>query len=237
MKLWMTQSLLSSWMFFLNADEEYAEAAFDSFLRTLRREKTEPSQAMLDGIAFEDMVNAIAAGKLPPMPSHRRMTEATLSKWTQAAEAIAKYCKGGQSQTELTGEVRIGDTEFVLYGLADYVKAGTIIDVKKVTRYEYGKYQHSPQHPMYLHLLSPASKFTYLIFDGERIHRETYRREDAPDIETTIKRFLFSLADLDLLDEYYTHWEMNDERELKISGAYKEEKDVKSCCNDRALVC
>lgn len=223
-KYWMTQSLLSSWTYFLTADEEYAEAAYDSFLRTLRREQTEPSQAMLDGIAFEDMVNAIAEGKMPPVPSHRKMTDATIGKWTQAAEAIAKICRGGQSQTELTGEVTIRGIDFVLYGLADYVKAGTIYDVKKVGRYDYGKYQNSPQHPMYLHLLSPASKFTYLIFDGDRIHRETYRRCDAPDIQTTIQRFIFSLEDLDLLGEYYKHWKMDDSREQKTFGAYKEEK-------------
>lgn len=222
-KFWMTQSLLSSWMYFLTAEEEYAEAAYDSFLKTLRREKTESSQAMLDGIAFEDMVNAIVAGREPSLPTHRRILPATQEKWIAAANAVANICKGGQSQTELTGEVRIGGVEFVLYGLADYVKAGTIFDIKKVTRYEYGKYQNSPQHPMYLHLLSPASRFQYLIFDGDRLHKETYRREDSADIETTIRRFLYSLEDLDLLGDYEKHWEMNEDREEKTCGAYKEE--------------
>lgn len=222
-KYWMTQSLLSSWTYFLTADEEYAESAFNSFLKTLCREKTEPSQGMLDGIAFEDMVNAIVAGREPTLPTHRRLMESTKEKWLAAAHNVAKLCAGGQSQTELTGEVRIGGISFVLYGIADYVKAGTIIDIKKVSRYEYGKYQNSPQHPMYLHLLSPATKFQYLIFDGDRLHRETYRREDAPDIETTIRRFLYSLEDLDLLELYKKHWEMNDSREEKACGAYKEE--------------
>lgn len=223
MKYRMTQSLLSSWMYFLTADEEFADPAYDSFLRTLRREKTAPSQAMLDGIAFEDMVNAIVAGREPPLPAHRRITAATADKWKAAAYAVAKICSGGQSQTELTGEITVGDDRFVLYGIADYVKAGTILDVKKVTRYEYGKYQHSPQHPMYLHLLSPASKFTYLIFDGDRLHRETYRREDAPDIETTIMRFMNCIEDLGLTDEYRKHWIMDDAREDKVRGVYKED--------------
>lgn len=222
-KYWMTQSLLSSWTYFLAADEEYAESAFDSFLKTLCREKTEPSQGMLDGIAFENMVNAIVSGREPTLPTHRRLMEATKEKWLAAAHNVAKLCVGGQSQTELTGEVRIGGISFVLYGIADYVKAGTIIDIKKVSRYDYGKYQNSPQHPMYLHLLSPATKFQYLIFDGDRLHRETYRREDAPDIETTIRRFLYSLEDMDLLELYKKNWEMNDSREEKARGAYKED--------------
>lgn len=222
-KYWMTQSLLSSWMYFLTADEEYAESAYESFIKTLRREKTEPSQAMLDGIAFEDMVNAIVAGREPSLPTHRKILAATAEKWKAAAANVAKLCAGGQSQTVLTGEVTVGGIPFVLYGIADYVKAGTIIDVKKVTRYEYGKYQQSPQHPMYLHLLTPASKFTYLIFDGDRLHCETYRREDSPDIETTIRRFLYSLEELDLMDEYKKHWEMDDAREAKACGAYKED--------------
>lgn len=222
-KFWMTQSLLASWMYFLTADEDLADSAYESFLKTLRREKSEPSQAMLDGIAFEDMVNAIVDGREPVLPTHRRMQPATKEKWLAAAHAVARICMGGQSQTELTGEVQIGNMTFVLYGLADYVKAGTIYDIKKVTSYDYGKYRQSPQHPMYLHLLTPASKFQYLIFDGDRLHKETYRREDAPSVQTTIRRFLYFLEEMELMDVYMTYWAMDAERESKTCGAYREE--------------
>ena len=46
MSYWMTQSLLSSWIYYLNADEARTDGAFASFLSTLRREKKTPTQAM-----------------------------------------------------------------------------------------------------------------------------------------------------------------------------------------------
>lgn len=208
MKYWMTQSLLSSWIYYLDADEEYSDAAWESFLCTLRREKKEPTKAMEDGTRFEALVNGLVAGV--PVQPHNDI-------WYQAAERFARMCSGGQAQTPVTGELNIGGMDFVLYGVCDYVKAGIIYDIKKVTRYEYGKYLHSPQHPMYLHLVPEAKKFEYLIFDGNNCYKEVYRREDCKSIEQTIYEFIGFLRDADLLGVYMEHWAMNSEREEKRS--------------------
>lgn len=209
MKFWMTQSLLSSWTYYMHADEEYSDTAWDSFLSTLRREMKEPTKAMQDGVLFEDMVNRLAVGEA--------LEEDANDKWAAAALRFATKCAGGQSQVPVTGELSVCGMDFVLYGVCDYVKAGIIYDIKKVTRYEYGKYQHSPQHPMYLHLIPEAKRFDYLIFDGSNCHVETYRRENCYPIKQTIVEFIGFMQGYDGLEAYKRFWAMNQEREDKRS--------------------
>lgn len=208
---WLTQSLISSWIYSLNADEERSQAAWDSFASTLRREEKEPTQAMQDGIKFEDMVNRLV--------SNEPIGDAPNAKWDVAARRFAGLCTGGLPQLPVTGDLSVSGMDFVLYGVCDYVKAGLIMDIKKVTRYEYGKYQHSPQHPMYLHLLPEAKRFDYLIFDGANCHIETYRREDCKPIEETIAEFIRFLEDTGGIDIYKHFWAMNEERWRKRAEA------------------
>lgn len=204
MTYWLTQSLLSSLTYYLNADEERSQAAWDSFVSTLRREKKEPTQAMQDGILFEDMVNRLVAGE--------PIADSPNDKWDAAARRFAGRCAGGLSQVSVTGDLSVSGMDFCLYCVCDYVKADLIIDIKKVTRYEYGKYQHSPQHPMYLHLLPEAKRFDYLIFDGSNCYIEKYRRDDCKPIEQTISEFIRFLDDTGSLDIYKNFWVMNEKR-------------------------
>ena len=206
---WLTQSLLSSWQHFLDADDAYADAALASFLSTLRREEKEATPVMQAGIDFEADVNDTVAG-VPIDPGS--------ANYDRAVAKFSRICAGGQPQVPVAGRLRVAGLDFQLYGVCDYVKAGVIYDIKRVQRYEYGKYLHSPQHPMYLHLLPGASKFTYLIFDGVNIYAETYRRGDFEPIEDTINRFLNWLLANDCINEYFTHWKMDDERMDKVDG-------------------
>lgn len=211
MTYWMQQSLLSSWIYYLSADEERSQAAWDSFVSTLRREKKEPTQAMQDGTLFENMVNLLVdGGSLECSPNQ---------EWESAARRFAGRCAGGLSQVPVTGDLSVAGMDFCLYGICDYVKAGIIMDIKKVVRYEYGKYQHSPQHPMYLHLIPESKRFDYLIFDGSNCHIETYRREDCKPIEQTISEFIRFLASTGGLDIYKHFWAMNEERGIKRAEA------------------
>ena len=200
---WLTQSLLSSWKHFLDADDAYADAALSSFLSTLRREEKETTQAMQAGIDFEAAINSTVAG-VPIEP--------VSEKYDRAVAKFSRICSGGQPQVPVAGRLHVSGLDFQLYGVCDYVKAGIIYDIKRVQRYEYGKYLHSPQHPMYLHLLPGASKFTYLIFDGAN----TYA--DFEPIEDTISCFINWLLANGYINDYFTHWEMNTERMDKIDG-------------------
>lgn len=211
MTYWMTQSLLSSWIYCLNADEGCSDEAWAGFVSTLRREEKEPTQAMRDGILFESMVDRLAAGE--------QIEDAPNAKWAAAARRFAGRCAGGKPQVPVTGDLSTAGMDFCLYGVCDRVKAGIIMDIKKVVRYEYGKYQHSPQHPMYLHLLPEARRFDYLIFDGSNCHIETYRREDCAPIEQTISEFVRFLEDTGGLDIYKHFWAMDEARWRKREEA------------------
>lgn len=217
MKYWLTQSLLSSWLYYLNAEDDYSDAAWDSFVDTLRRERRAPTKAMQDGIRFEGMVNDLLTGK-PITPDN--------AKWDAAVRRFAAKCTGGQPQVPVTGELSVAGLDFVLYGVCDYVKAGLILDIKKVTRYEYGKYQHSPQHPMYLHLVPEAKRFDYLVFDGSTCYVETYRREDCKPIGQTIAEFVRFLKDTGGLEIYKSVWAMTPEREaIRGTAAYSQKEE------------
>ena len=203
---YLTQSLLSNWRYFLNAEDAYSEQAYQSFLSALRREKTEPTKAMLDGIAFEDAINETILGNSPEVNP----------KWDAAVKRFSRICTGGQPQAPVSGVLNVSGMDIAVYGLCDYVKAGTIYDIKKVTRYEYGKYFDSPQHPMYLRLVSGAKKFVYLIFDGMHTYTETYRPGDFRPIEEIISEFIEWLHNTNNYEEFEKYWTMNDERKERI---------------------
>lgn len=200
---YLTQTLLSSWQHFLDSEDAYAEDALASFIKTLNRESKETTAAMQAGIDFENAINAEVAGTPVDIQSE---------KTARAVRRFSRLCAGGQPQVPVSGQITAAGLEIRLYGVCDYVKAGTIYDIKRVQRYEYGKYFHSPQHPMYLHLVPGASKFSYLIFNGTDTFIETYRRGDFPPIEETITTFIHWLRENGYMSLYEEHWTMNAER-------------------------
>lgn len=206
---WLTQSLLSKWQHFLDANDAYSDTALQSFLSLLRLEEKEMTPAMQAGIDFEAAINASISGE---------ELEPGDDKHDRAVRRFTRLCAGGQPQVPIAGRIKVCGLDFQLYGVCDYVKAGTIYDIKRVQRYEYGKYFHSPQHPMYLHLLPEAKKFTYLVFDGSNTYTETYRRGDFPPIEETILKFVRWLDEFEYMDDYKKYWAMNERRMEKVYG-------------------
>ena len=98
---WLTQSLLSSWKHFLDADDAYADAALSSFLSTLRREEKETTQAMQAGIDFEAAINSTVAG-VPIEP--------VSEKYDRAVAKFSRICSGGQPQVPVAGRLGIAAT-------------------------------------------------------------------------------------------------------------------------------
>ena len=200
---YLTQTLLSSWQHFLDSEDVYAEDALASFIQTLKREPKETTAAMQAGIDFEAAINAEVAGTPVDIQNE---------KAARAIRRFSRLCAGGQPQVPVAGQITAAGLEIRLYGVCDYVKAGTIYDIKRVQRYEYGKYFHSPQHPMYLHLVPGAAKFSYLIFNGTDTFIETYRRGDFTPIEETTAKFINWLRENGYMSLYEEHWTMNAER-------------------------
>lgn len=198
----ITHSLLSSWLYSMKSNS-YEDAttdrdAFAEFLQVLRREPTPTTEAMHNGIDFEDLVTAIVQNDSAGMQRN--------PEWFSAAKKIADIVGGGSLQHRARKTVVISGMTFVLYGRLDVLKAGIIYDIKFSKSYERGKFYDSTQHPMYLDIVPEATRFIYLISDGKTVFHEEYRRDEAADIEQIVKSFISWLTENKLLDIFRQYW-------------------------------
>lgn len=123
-------------------------------------------------------------------------------------DIFSPLVKGGSFQLTATKEVVVDDIPLMLYGVLDVLKAGKIMDIKRVGSYQSGKYSSSHQHPMYLTLIPEAIDFTYLICDDKGNHHlEQYSREDSEDILTVCSQFMSWLKANDLWEIYKQNWD------------------------------
>ena len=198
----LTHSLLSSWLNAIREDpredatterDRYAE-----FLNTLNRVDTPPTEAMQNGIDFEELVTSIANGA--DWQTDRE------NRWYDAACKVAEIVKGGQFQFRAKKTVTVNGVTFLLYGRLDVLKAGDIDDIKFSQSYERGKYFDSTQHPMYMELVPEARQFRYIISNGTNVWTETYTREETPDIYPIISDFVDWLSENGLLPLYKEKW-------------------------------
>lgn len=215
----ITHSLLSAWDY--ATGDRAGDDSLTDFLKTLRREPKERTKAMQTGIDFEDEVTFYAAngflkhGDAPKMQTITAMGDTIIQDVHTYSEAERKaIIKFGEKvrwaapQVRAEKQVKIGGMDFLLVGVADYLKAGIIYDTKRVGMYEYGKYVGNTQHPMYFELFPEAVRFDYLIFNGYETHIETFRRADCKPIQTYISSFIRDLRDVGMLETYKQYWEV-----------------------------
>ena len=197
----ITHSLLSAWLRSISEnpfdDATQEDSSKEEFLRVLRREPTPTTEAMQNGIDFEDMVTALTQG---------RPTDPKKAAWLEAAQKVADIVRGGQLQYAAKQYVQAYGTEIMLYGRLDALKAGHIYDIKFSKSYERGKYYDSTQHPMYLQLIPEAMDFTYLVSNGTDVWTECYRREEPAPIMYTVNNFLSWLHTMGLMQLYQEKW-------------------------------
>lgn len=197
----ITQTLLSSWGYMFNCYEDGQEAAQASFLQTINREPIEQTDAMRNGVEFEREVYKTAAGiRRQPHP-----------KWESGIQAVATVIKGAPVQVRVQRDIEVCGINFLLYGILDAVKAGTIFDVKFVNKgfgslELAGKYFDSPQHPAYLYALPEANRFEYLVSDGNDLYKEAYDRTNTRPISEIIAEFVQSVSAMGLLELYKEKW-------------------------------
>ena len=194
----ITQTLLSAWQYSFKTDD-----GFDDFIRTLNREKKQPTVAMLNGTRFESCLNNVLDGETIT-PDH---------EWYKPIRQLAKYLDGSQKQVTLFREINVDGQSILLHGVLDFLKAGEIYDTKYSENYgkrnNIVKYLNSPQHPLYLALVPEAYVFEYLICDGSFVYRERYPREIVQPIEPTIKQFIAYLKQHNLYKTYSEKWRVN----------------------------
>lgn len=221
----MTHSLLSSWLYAIQ-ESPYEDAtstrdSFAEFLQVLRREPTQTTEAMQNGIDFEDLVTDIINGTYKPEEtfvydingnpeiepnSGELMVTYRYHKWFSSAQKVAAIVSGGQLQVRTKKDITVNGMNFLLYGRLDALKAGTIYDIKYSGSYERGKFFDSTQHPMYFELVPEANDFIYLISNGKEVYQEHYRRDEVADITVIVGDFVLWLTENGLLETYKQHW-------------------------------
>lgn len=194
----ITPSLLNAWQYIWLCVENVKEAesdtisledkisnkqkeALETFLKTLKREPTETNQYMQAGIDFEE-------------------------ECYEGTTCVSPIIEGGAFQIVGRKNIKVDNTNFLMYGRLDVLKGGVIYDIKKVIKYAPGKYVHSYQHDFYLELFPRAKYFTYLAFDGVNLHTETYYRKEKEPIHAVISNFMNWLKENDLWQTYIEKW-------------------------------
>lgn len=180
----VTPSLLNSWLYiYQTQEEEYTKEAYESFLKTLKREPVEPNEFMLRGIEFED---ACVAGNV---------------------EKVSPIIENGCFQVVGTKRITVNNVNFLMYGRLDVLKQGIIYDIKRVNKYERPKYSWSCQHQFYLELIPQAKYFEYLAYDNyDNLHTERYFYNEDKKIENIIREFMRFLQKNNLIKIYYENW-------------------------------
>ena len=194
----ITPSLLNSWARMWTCadfvkEEENDKISIDDKI-DIAREK-----------AKEEFINVL--NRIPtPTNKYMQMGIDFEKECYDGTTCISPIINGGSYQIVGKKDTKIDGINFLMYGRLDVLKGGTIYDIKRVGRYSVQKYQKSYQHAFYLYLFSRAEKFTYLIYDGNNLHTETYYRSDCVDIKSVVKMFIEWLKENDLIDIYLNKW-------------------------------
>jgi hypothetical protein len=205
----ITQSLLSAWLYQYNCAEGYEEAAREEFIETLNRKPFEQNVMTARGNSFENAVYEMLRGDDQPAYEHcETYAKRNQEKEFQCIVEVAKRVRGGAYQLTEYKDKTIAGVRFLLMAKCDWVKAGVILDCKRVEKYhDVGKYLNSVQHPMYLEVIQTAREFKYIICDGEDVYEERYTRMDIPqDIDSIIMQFIDSLKSDGLWETYTSLW-------------------------------
>jgi len=196
----ITHSLLTSWLYAMKEnpfeDTTTESSAYDDFLRALRREPSEPNEAMQAGIDFENAITDYLAGKESCVPDN----------WLNAVSVIAEHIRGARLQVDLRKVISVNGFQILLHGKLDALRSGTIHDIKHSKTYDRGKYFNSTQHPMYFALCEAAEQFTYEVSNGSDVWTETYRRDETRSIVPIISEFLKYLQMSGMIETYRKYW-------------------------------
>ena len=193
-KVRLTQSLLSAWEWSFKSDSGY-----DDFLKALNRQKKPMTEAMLDGVRYENCLNSVLLGEHLP-EDH---------EWMFPIAEMAEELQGAQQQVTIFKDITVDGQPILLHGVLDYLREGHIWDCKFSKRYHLNKYLNSPQTSMYMTLVPEALDFTYIISDGKYVYREKYPREIVPPIEPEIRHFMDYLKKHDLWKTYFEKWRLS----------------------------
>lgn len=197
-RLLITPSLINAWKYIEAAGENLKDSDDNPLSLEDRQDEARKK-------AYQDFLLTLDRVKIPTTEAQQRGIDYERDTYAGLTEA-SPYVKGGQFQSVGMKEETIDGQPYLLYGRLDCLKAGVIYDIKRVGRYTAQKYLRSAQHGFYLALFPEAYKFTYLVFDGNKLHTETYYRDEARPVEQDIKAFADWLRQEGLFERYELNW-------------------------------
>jgi len=176
----LSASLLDSFDYFLSIeDEEQSIQKRAELIAYLRGEKT-TSEAMQDGLDFEQAVMLCAMGQEPDEKDEKE---------NDCIREIAEQVKGSVYQYHV--ERQLGNV--ILHGYTDFLNRNRVDDLKTTKSYEVGKYRNRSQHRIYLYCLQPEKilDFRYIVTDFRNVYHEDYQWQPSyeDDLRTSINRF------------------------------------------------
>jgi len=196
-KYLITPTLLNAYQYYINDEFQSPADSRAKFLKTLSKEKFEPTKDMQKGIDFENCIQLACENKFRPQPKiisivgcphgdggDVEYSETEYDDYSKMVLTLAKIVKGGLWQQVVKKQINVGNDSFLLYGKCDVIKRDTIYDIKFTDNYELGKFQDSSQHLIYLYCTN-MPKFQYLISDGKDYWVEDYHNN--LDVENKVK--------------------------------------------------
>jgi hypothetical protein len=199
-KYLITPTLINSYQYYINDEFKSPADSRADFLKTLSKEKFEPTEAMQKGIDFEEEIFQQCCLE---KEVGKKLTSDPI------CDAIVKIVKGGLWQETCKKELKIGNQEFLLYGKMDVIKRDTIYDIKYTSNYELGKFLGSAQHLIYLYCTG-LPKFKYLVSNGKDLWIEDYFNNVniENEIKSKINDFLSYLEnDSEAKNLFETKWQ------------------------------
>ena len=175
MRIRLTKTLLDAWLWVFKKD-----TGWEDFLRTLNREKTPPTEAMLNGQQFENIVNSFLDGECLD-PDH---------KWYRGVMQMATYVYGSQKQVNLFRDITVDGQDYLMHGVLDFLRNGVVYDCKFSKSYHLNKYLTTSQTPVYMYLVPEARRMEYVISEGEFLYFEKYPRNIIQPLEPIIRNFV-----------------------------------------------
>lgn len=188
---YITPSLYSSVMYWRKREEGDKQELLD----LIDHKPPETTEVMQAGIDFEEDVLRVCNGDYVSPDS--------------VANEVADIVKGSLWQVPIQTEVEVDGHPLKIFGRMDCLKRDWIYDIKRVLRYEQGKYYDSIQHLSYMKS-QDLKKFQYLVKCGNNLYTETYYWDDTSEklLQQRAIDFIHWLKSVNLYDRYAEHWEV-----------------------------
>lgn len=189
---YITPSLYSSVMYWRKREDAEKQELLD----LLDHKPVETTEVMKAGIDFEDDVLKVCE-------------DDTYTSKDNVANEVASIVKGSLWQVPIKTQVEVDGKPLYIFGRMDCLKRDWIYDIKRVLRYELGKYYDSIQHLSYMKA-QELVKFQYLVKCGNNLYTETYYWDDTSDklLQQRAIDFIHWLKKNNLYDRYAEHWQI-----------------------------